>query len=42
MPGDEPALCGGKREDARQLEAGQLGRTRRGAEDLQLFTSLHR
>ena len=40
LPGDEAALRGCEREDARQLEAGQLARTRRRAEDLQLFTRL--
>jgi hypothetical protein len=40
VPGDKAALCGGQRQDARQLQAGQLTRTRRGTENLQLFTSL--
>jgi hypothetical protein len=40
VPGDKAALCSGQRQDARQLQAGQLTRTRRGTENLQLFTSL--
>ena len=40
VPGDKAALSGCEWKDAGQLEAGQLARTRRRAEDLQVFTRL--